>query len=66
MNQHLKDKMVAGMSMEVGDGHRTRFWENVWLLGGSLKDRFPRLFSVSNQCGSVIGDCGFWDGLEWI
>ncbi|XP_057763530.1 uncharacterized protein LOC130983559 [Arachis stenosperma] len=65
-NQHLRDKMVAGLSMEVGDGRRTRFWEDVWLVGGSLKDRFPRLFSVSNQVGSVIGECGFWDGFEWV
>ncbi|XP_057720156.1 uncharacterized protein LOC130934618 [Arachis stenosperma] len=30
------------------------------------QDKFLRLFSVSNQCGSVIGDCEFRDGLEWI
>ncbi|XP_015961036.1 uncharacterized protein LOC107485010 [Arachis duranensis] len=57
--------MINGLSMEIGDGRGTRFWEDVWLRGGSLKDMFPRLFSVSNQRGSVIGDCGFWDGLEW-
>ncbi|XP_016204110.1 uncharacterized protein LOC107644693 [Arachis ipaensis] len=58
--------MITGLAMEVGDGRRTRFWEDVWIMGGSLKDRYPRLFSVSNQRGSVIGDCGFWDGLTWI
>ncbi|QHO01916.1 uncharacterized protein DS421_13g419310 [Arachis hypogaea] len=58
--------MITGLFMEVGDGRRTRFWEDVWIHGGSLKDRFPRLFFVSNQIGSVIGDCGFWDGLVWI
>ncbi|XP_052116058.1 bidirectional sugar transporter SWEET14-like [Arachis duranensis] len=63
----LKDYYIAAsLSMEVGDGQQTRFWEDVWLLGGALKDRFPRLFSVSNQEGSVIGTCGFWDRLEWI
>ncbi|QHO54257.1 Putative ribonuclease H protein [Arachis hypogaea] len=64
--QSLRDKLITGLTMEVGDGRRTRFWEDGWLHCGSLKDRFPRLFSVSNQCGSVIGDCGFWDVLEWI
>ncbi|QHO54604.1 Putative ribonuclease H protein [Arachis hypogaea] len=64
--QSLRDKLITGLAMEVGDGRRTRFWEDGWLHCGSLKDRFPRLFSVSNQCGSVIGDCGFWDGLKWI
>ncbi|XP_072087429.1 uncharacterized protein [Arachis hypogaea] len=39
---------------------------DAWLLCGALKDWFPGFFSVSNQCGSVIGNCGFWDGLEWI
>ncbi|XP_016164945.1 uncharacterized protein LOC107607510 [Arachis ipaensis] len=57
--------MINGLSMEIGDGRGTRFWEDVWLHGGPLKDTFPRLFLVSNQKGSVIGDCGFWDGLEW-
>nr|XP_025651867.1 uncharacterized protein LOC112747845 [Arachis hypogaea] len=40
--------------------------EDVWLLGGPLKDRLPRFFSISNQCGSVIGDCGFWDGCGML
>ncbi|XP_057734391.1 uncharacterized protein LOC130949772 [Arachis stenosperma] len=48
--------------MDVGNGRTTRFWEDGWLAGGVLKELFPRLFSVS----SLIGDCGFWDGLEWI
>ncbi|XP_057760748.1 uncharacterized protein LOC130981144 [Arachis stenosperma] len=65
-DQLLRQKMITGLSMEVGDGRRTRFWEDVWLQSGALKDRFPRLFSVSNQCGSFIGECGFWDGLEWV
>ncbi|XP_016192158.1 uncharacterized protein LOC107633037 [Arachis ipaensis] len=65
-NDAVKDKMIAGLSMEVGDRRRTRFWEDLWLQSGPLKMSFPRLFSVSNQKGSVIGDCGFWDGLEWI
>ncbi|XP_072081167.1 uncharacterized protein [Arachis hypogaea] len=53
-DQNIRDKMITGMSMEIGDGHRTRFWEDMWLHCGSLKDRFSRLFSVSSQCDSVI------------
>ncbi|XP_015964817.1 uncharacterized protein LOC107488571 [Arachis duranensis] len=52
--QLIRDKMITGLSMEVGDGRRTPFWEDVWLQCGSLKDRFPRLFSVSNQYGLVL------------
>ncbi|XP_016195087.1 uncharacterized protein LOC107636065 [Arachis ipaensis] len=58
--------MITALSMEIGDGRRTHFWEDIWLSGGALKDRFPRLFSVSIQKGSVIGVYGFWDGLEWV
>ncbi|XP_072062020.1 uncharacterized protein [Arachis hypogaea] len=64
--QHLREKVITGLALEIGDGRWTRFWEDVWLHCGSLKERFPRLFSVSNQCGSVIRDSGFWDGLEWV
>ncbi|XP_072074147.1 uncharacterized protein [Arachis hypogaea] len=44
--QHVRDKMITGLTMEVGDGRRTRFQEDVWLCCGALKDRFPRLFSL--------------------
>ncbi|XP_020973015.1 uncharacterized protein LOC110269490 [Arachis ipaensis] len=64
--QQVKDKLISGMAMEVGDGRKTMFWEDNWIQGGPLKASFPRVFSVSNQQGFVIGDCGFWDGLEWI
>ncbi|XP_016206355.1 uncharacterized protein LOC107646702 [Arachis ipaensis] len=64
-DQQLRQKMINGLFMEIGNGRGTRFWEDVWLRRGALKDLFPRLFSVSNQTGFVIGDCGFWDGLEW-
>ncbi|XP_025685613.1 uncharacterized protein [Arachis hypogaea] len=64
--QHIRNMMISGLAMEVGNGRRTHFWKDAWVQGGSLKDCFPRLFSVSNQQGSVIGDCGFWDGLEWV
>ncbi|XP_016200469.1 uncharacterized protein LOC107641493 [Arachis ipaensis] len=52
--------------MELGNGRTIRFWEDSWLPNGALKDKFPRLFSVSTLTGAVIGDCGFWDGLDWI
>nr|XP_029151642.1 uncharacterized protein LOC114925980 [Arachis hypogaea] len=62
----LREKMISGLAMELGNGRTIRFWEDSWLPNGALKDKFPRLFSVSTLHGAVIGDCGFWDGLEWI
>ncbi|KAL4306269.1 hypothetical protein AHAS_Ahas16G0161400 [Arachis hypogaea] len=58
--------MIDGLAMEVGDGRSTRFWEDTWLQVGKLKDFFLRLFLISNQKGSVIGDCVFWDRIEWV
>ncbi|XP_016182596.1 inositol transporter 1-like [Arachis ipaensis] len=29
MNERIRDKMVTSLSMEIGDGRRTRFWEDV-------------------------------------
>ncbi|XP_020964247.1 uncharacterized protein LOC107648682 [Arachis ipaensis] len=60
----VREKMIRGLSMDVGNGRTVRFWEDIWLPNGSLKELFPRLFSISNLKGSVIRDCGFWDGLE--
>ncbi|XP_025692385.1 uncharacterized protein [Arachis hypogaea] len=62
----LREKMISGLSMELGNGRTIRFWEDSWLPHGALKDKFPRLFSVSTLTGAVVGDCGFWDGLDWI
>ncbi|XP_052114148.1 uncharacterized protein LOC127745457 [Arachis duranensis] len=64
--QHVRQKMIDGLTIEVGDGRSTRFWEDTWLQVGKLKNSFPRLFLISNQKGSVIGDYGFWDGIEWV
>nr|GEV98214.1 RNA-directed DNA polymerase, eukaryota, reverse transcriptase zinc-binding domain protein [Tanacetum cinerariifolium] len=30
----------------VGDGLRTRFWNDLWISDGLLSDRFPRLFAL--------------------
>nr|XP_025636528.1 uncharacterized protein LOC112730680 [Arachis hypogaea] len=65
----VREKMISGLSMELGNGRRIRFWEDRWLPSGALKDEFSRLFSVSNLNGSVIGDWGVlgWDrvGLDF-
>ena len=62
----VREKMMRGLAIELGDVRIICFWEDSWLPCGVLKVTFSRLFSVSNLQGSVIGDYGFWDGLEWI
>nr|XP_025628682.1 uncharacterized protein LOC112721872 [Arachis hypogaea] len=62
----LREKMISGLSRVLGNGRTIRFWEDSWMPNGTLKDKFPRLFSVSALTGAYVGDCGFWDGLDWI
>jgi hypothetical protein len=34
---------------KIGNGGHTSFWSDKWLGDFSLCERFPRLFSISNQ-----------------
>jgi hypothetical protein len=40
---------AQGVFKELGNGAHTRFWEDVWVGEEALRQRFPRLFSISNQ-----------------
>ncbi|GKB28976.1 RNA-directed DNA polymerase, eukaryota, reverse transcriptase zinc-binding domain protein [Tanacetum coccineum] len=45
----LKDKgfdFISHCKRRVGDGLRTRFWNDLWISDGLLCDRFPRLFAL--------------------
>lgn len=36
-------------SRELGDGRDTVFWDDLWVDGECLKEKFPRLFRLSRQ-----------------
>jgi hypothetical protein len=40
----------------LGNGRKTKFWHDIWIGDLSLKDRFPRLFSISNQKDDLVAD----------
>jgi hypothetical protein len=44
----------------LGNGASTRFWLDIWIGNLSLKERFPRLFSISNQKDALVADT--WGG----
>ena len=44
---------------------RLFFWEDLWLGEVRLKEKFPRLFSISLQQLTPISECGSWDGSVW-
>ncbi|MCI29433.1 putative ribonuclease H protein, partial [Trifolium medium] len=45
-------------SLAVGRGDSTSFWNEVWVGGQSLRQRFPRLFGISLQQQVVIQNAG--------
>ena len=65
-DEDLLKSMADGIRMDLGDGKPARFWDDIWTEAGRLKDIYPRLFSLSIQMESYVGDRGFWDGIEWI
>jgi hypothetical protein len=56
---------AEAVEKRVGNGNLTSFWCDVWLGNQSLQDRFPRMFSISNQQASVISSMGEWVGGVW-
>ncbi|MCH80513.1 putative non-LTR retroelement reverse transcriptase, partial [Trifolium medium] len=45
---------------KVGNGSATTFWFDPWLGGMPLKDRYHRLFQVSEQGVELVEDMGSW------
>ena len=44
----------------LGDGNQVRLWEDIWVYSQTLKEKFPRLFSLSMCKDIVISDVGDW------
>lgn len=49
----------------VGNGAGTSFWYEAWFGETSMKDEFPRLFSLSEDKSARVADLGYWDGEVW-
>ena len=65
-NAEIKEVITKGVGVKVGDGTKTRLWEDKWVCEDSLMNRFPRLSMVLAQKRNFISECGIWDGCEWI
>ncbi|GJR77889.1 RNA-directed DNA polymerase, eukaryota [Tanacetum coccineum] len=37
-----------GASVKLGNGDKTIFWEDIWIDGKTLKNRFPRIYSLES------------------
>ncbi|KAJ9567283.1 hypothetical protein OSB04_003249 [Centaurea solstitialis] len=50
----------------VGNGGSTKFWEDRWVGGEVLKERFPRLYNLETCKGALVADRGSVVGSEWV
>jgi len=45
----------------IGDGRCVKFWSDWWVEDKALKDKFLRLYSISLNKESMLGDIAEWD-----
>ncbi|KAL8515926.1 hypothetical protein ACS0TY_014577 [Phlomoides rotata] len=50
----------------IGNGNKTSFWNEEWSEEDYFRCRFPRLYKLSLQKFSNIGDMGNWDNGTWV
>lgn len=50
----------------VGQGNKTKFWEDKWVEQILHSLRFPRLFAISNCKEKIIGQLGEWRDERWV
>ncbi|XP_028106541.1 uncharacterized protein LOC114305626 [Camellia sinensis] len=55
-NTRLFNFFMENVEIRVGSGSRIKFWEDVWLGKFCLKNKYPRLFSISNDKGVSLKD----------
>jgi hypothetical protein len=51
---------AQGVIKNVGNGVNTRFWLDTWIGDLALKERYPRLFSISTQKQASVAE--IWSG----
>ncbi|XP_071727214.1 uncharacterized protein [Rutidosis leptorrhynchoides] len=51
-----KTELQFGTSFikQIGDGSRTCFWEDTWLIEGTLKDKFKRLYHLESDRAATV------------
>nr|GEU58439.1 RNA-directed DNA polymerase, eukaryota, reverse transcriptase zinc-binding domain protein [Tanacetum cinerariifolium] len=57
--------LPSTVNWEVGDGKAILFWDDIWVGGRRLRERFPRLYHLE-ACKEVsVGNKGGWRGDDW-
>jgi hypothetical protein len=52
---------------KVGNGLASSFWNDTWKEDTCFRDKYPRLFLISNQKEATVGEVGVESdqGMEW-
>ena len=64
-NNETLEAIGNGSWRKIGDGTSILFWEHMWVGEQTLKNRFFRLYRISNQKRLFLNDTGFWNGQTW-
>jgi hypothetical protein len=56
---------VETLEKRVDDGNTTALWNDAWIGDVALKDRFPRLFSISTLKDAKVAEVGSWVNNNW-
>ena len=59
------DNFLPFTWLKVGNGVKTRFWEDVWVGSMSFASLFPRLYRVSLNSNSNIASLVSWDSENY-
>jgi hypothetical protein len=47
---------ARSVKRSMGNSASTSFWLDIWVGNSPLKDRFPRLYSISNKKDAMVAD----------
>jgi hypothetical protein len=51
---YVKDEFFSRGTMVIGNGQKTRFWEDIWLGDTPLKDQYPMLYNIVNHTNVTV------------
>ncbi|GJV82850.1 hypothetical protein Tco_1522748 [Tanacetum coccineum] len=58
----------SSFTRKVGDGSCVSFWDDIWVGGVRLRDRFPRLYHLDRSKEVKVAGQGIWgdNGWTWV
>jgi hypothetical protein len=51
---NVEDEFFSRGTMVIGNGQKTRFWEDIWLGDTPLKDQYPMLYNILNHTNVTV------------